>query len=416
MRKRIQSFRSVQDPDLQFRSETVAIVRTKDFATRENLWYAWSRIKRRCAPGLATMQIDSVVRLGNRQLALSDFLDGLAAVLEAGGYSLEWLPGAKLAYATWFTFPDHGTWLDINLAMSRDIAGRLAIQLDKPFEWYLARCDSDREQGRLSFEARQITTEGKVQLMPSTSLDDEDLEAVTFGKIEDRLGQILDALSGWVGKSASQDHQFRLFQYPPGQPRPAVSEPGSTIDEKKVQQLVDAINNGKFLNRLLGEGIVVTLGQEEADRYAVQILYEDGMTCRYYARAATVAALKARLNDQQRSTLRAPSIRPPSKDYRIPRRRYTDTEIDVRRALAELLSVDRFTVDIDKPLAATGLTREQFVALMQLLSERFKIPIENAIIEQFASRWSDVARKITIKDIAAFAYDKSYRERQWERK
>ncbi len=144
---------------------------------------------------------------------------------------------------------------------------------------------------------------------------------------------------------------------------------------------------------------------------------ESGTRHTSYASPMNVTSLKAMLNDQQRAKLLVPSIRPAKKAFGVPRRVYSSDEIEIRRSLAEMLAVDRFTIDIDQPLLSTGITREQFVLLMKVQAKRHKIPIQQSFLDQLADEehWATTVKKLTISELASFIFDKFMDERQWDR-
>jgi len=347
------------------------------------------------------------VCLGNRNLPLDEFLTGLELALADGGYSLEWAPGANQAYATWETFPKTGTWLFVSdTTMSRQLGELLAIRLGKTLHWFSARCEVEGDKGALAFEAREITAEGKLRLVPSTGLDGENLEDISYGKPEDRVHQILSELIG-TEDSPAQCHDFQLFRNCSAQLAEEMRDSSIRADSERIRQLVEAIDSG----------LVTTIMREAHDRCALRVIMESGIISTSYASPENVSALKALLNDQQRAKLVAPSIRPPSKGFQVPRRVHSSGEIEIRRSLAEMLAVDRFTIDIDRPLHSTGITREQFVLLMKDQAKRHRIPIEQSFLDLLADdeHWATTVKKLTISELASFVYHKFLDERQWDR-
>jgi hypothetical protein len=345
--------------------------------------------------------------VGSHHLNADQFVDGLERVLKEGGFSLEWLPEADQAYASWETYPREGTWLFLtDSGMAREIAKRLAIHLRCPLHWFEAKCGIRGKNAGLGYQAREITAEGKVRLVPSTNLDGKDLSSITFGKVEDRLQQILIELIGCKDEP-SRAHDFQVFRPSKIQEGPEAPAETKAVDAKRLQEMIEAID----------EGLVATLIREANDRYSLRVILESGTQHTCYAGSATVLALRDSLNEQQRSKLLSPSVRPAGKDFRIPPRIYSCTEVEVRRFLADMLGVDRFTIDVDRPLGVTGVTPEQFVALMHLLSERYKIPIDETMIHQIADieHWSSAAQEVTLGDLAQFASAKFLNERQWDR-
>ncbi|HEV3444497.1 MAG TPA: hypothetical protein VG099_07630 [Gemmataceae bacterium] len=353
------------------------------------------------------MEDERLACLGSHRLDMEQFLDGLEAVLKEGGFSLEWLSGADHAYASWQTYPEQGTWLFLtDSEMARAIAKGLAIHLRCPLHWFEAHCDIRGENAKLGYQAREVTEEGKVRLMPSDNLDGTDLNSITVGKVEDRLQQILDELTGCEDKP-SRSHEFQLFRPPKTPEAPEVQVKLEVVDAKRVQEMIHAID----------EGLVATLTREADDTYSLRVILESGTQHTSYAGPATVSALKRGLNERQRLKLLSPSVRPVSKKFRIPPRIYSSTEVEVRRLLADMLALDRFTIDIDRPLGLTGVTRDQFVTLMHLLSERYRIPIDETMINLIADseNWNSATQKMTVSDLAHFASDKFLNERQWDR-
>jgi hypothetical protein len=303
--------------------------------------------------------------------------------------------------------PTQGTWLFLtNSDMAREIAKSLAIRLRCPLDWFEARCDVRGANAKLGYEGREVTADGKVRLMPSTSLDGTDLNSITAGKVEDRLQQILNELTGCEDKP-SRSHEFQVFRTAKMPEAPEAQVKLEVVDAKRVHDMIHAIE----------EGLVATLTREAGDTYSLRIILESGTQHTCYAGSATVSALKRDLNDRQRLKLLSPSIRPADTKFRIPPRIYSSTEVEVRRLLADMLGLDRFTIDIDRPLGVTGVTRDQFVTLMHLFSERYRIPIDETMINLIAAseNWSSAAYKMTVSDLARFVSDKFLNERQWDR-
>jgi len=345
--------------------------------------------------------------LGNQDLQLEEFLTGLELALADGGYSLEWAPGANQAYASWEAFPKTGTWLFVSDPnMSRQLGQLLAIRFGKTLQWFGASCEVRGEKGVLAFEAREITAEGKVRLVPTTRLDEENLKDVTYGKPEDRVYQILSELIGAEDRRA-QSHDFQLFRNFSVPLAEKKRESSTQVDSKRVKQLVEAIDRG----------LVATVMRQAHDLCALRVIEESGVIATSYASPEDVTALKALLNEDQRAKLLAPSIRPASKKFQVPPRVYSSDEIEIRNLLAEMLAADRFTIDIDRPLQATGITREQFVVLMKDQAKRHNIPIEQSLLDLLVDEenWTTAVKKLTIRDLARFIYDKFLDERQWNR-
>ena len=353
------------------------------------------------------MEDERLACLGSHRLDMEQFLDGLEAVLKEGGFSLEWLSGSDNAYASWQTYPKRGTWLFLtDSQMAREIAKSLASHLRCPLHWFEAHCDIRGENAKLGYQGREVTAEGKVRLMPSTNLDGTDLNSITAGKVEDRLQQILNELTG-CDDEPSRSHEFQVFRPPRTPQAPEAQVKLDLLDAKRVQDMIRAID----------EGLVATLTREADDRYSLRVILESGTQHTCYAGPATVSALERGLDERQRLKLLSPSVRPAGKNFRIPPRIYSSTEVEVRRLLADMLDLDRFTIDIDRPLGLTGLTRDQFVTLMHLLSERYRIPIDETMINLIADseNWSSATQKMTVSDLAHFANDKFLNERQWDR-
>jgi len=346
--------------------------------------------------------------LGNHTLQLDEFLGGLELALADGGYSLEWAaPEAEHAYASWETAPKGGTWLFVSDAgVSRQLAQLLAIHLGKTLKWFAARCKVEGEKGTLAFEAREITAEGKLRFLPSTRLDGENLEDATYGKAEDRVQQILRELIGAEDQPA-QSHDFQLFRNLSAPLADDLRDDSTRVDTEHISQLVQAVD----------KGLVATIMRDAHDYCSLRVIEESGTIATYYMKPEEITAFKTSLDEHQLTKLLAPSIRRPSKKFRAPSRVYSGTEIEIRRLLAEMLGVDRFKIDIDRPLQATGVTREQFVVLMTDLAKRHRIPMEQSLLDLIVEEehWATAMKKLTISNLASFIYDKSLNERQWDR-
>lgn len=166
------------------------------------------------------MEIESAVSLGAADLDPDALTSALEQVLPRCGYVLEWMAGAKTWKATgcglhvsWRFCAGRGTWLDLPPAPhDRILAIALVQELNRPLLFHEALWLIDGDAGKLQVRTTEVDSDGVFHPRP-TGMEDTNLEAITSGKGEVRLHQLVRHLTGTIGCCKNdKGRSFPLFE------------------------------------------------------------------------------------------------------------------------------------------------------------------------------------------------------------
>lgn len=245
------------------------------------------------------MESESQICFGSREIEIGRLVDALALAAGNCGLTLDWQPNAEAAYVNWYGYAASGSWIHCSdSAIARQLAKEIARDLGIELALFKATCEYDAESGELGYEARAVSSTGKIMPMPSTSLDDKYLDGITAGKIDNRLSQILDELTG-CHIPPFVSHSFRLFAKSSASPHS--TEKAERVIERRVEETLLELENG----------ISATLARYDSDSYEYVIRTRGGYPSAIYVSEAEMRMIQSRLRDDISAKIRLPTIQGP---------------------------------------------------------------------------------------------------------
>jgi hypothetical protein len=245
------------------------------------------------------MENEKQVCFGSNDIDVASLVNALALALDRNSWSLERVPSEEAVYVNWYGHGDVGGWVHCSAAsVARELAKSVAAILGNDLSLYEAFCELTNDTGDLTYQARTISAEGKVMPKASTSLDGENLEAITAGYVRDRLSQILDVLKE-CERAPTLSHSFRVFSL---SDRP--QEPSSKADSIRENRIALTLSE-------LESGISATLARYDGDTYEFKIQTAAGYLSTIYTTVAEKKAIEEALTDELRAKLAVATVHGP---------------------------------------------------------------------------------------------------------
>lgn len=330
---------------------------------------------------------ESTSCFGCRTIGHGEFMAGLESALTQAGFEFEWADGAQVEPCSWVRFSGRGSWFSL---VSHEIAEELAVlvaaQLKSPIDLLRVESVDDRRNPDLSFVARQIQPDGTVGLLPMNDFEGADLVSLTAGRADDRREQVLHLLIGTDHDRVVDSGSCTIFRRTRRR-KSGVAKSAGTSDSNRVRQAIDELK----------ECVSAMLAREGSDQYALKIVRPEACDLTIYMNSASAQVLQASLPTEFRAKLQRPGLRGSTGSAsEAPKRQYNDTEVAIRKFLAEMLGVDRFTIDWDQPLSATTATADQLSRLMQFICDTYGDEVQDRAV---SSAFQIGGQSIEIRDL-----------------
>lgn len=262
----------------------------------------------------------------------------------------------------------------------------VAAQLKSPIDLFKVESVDDRRSPGLSFVARQVHPDGTAGLLPMNHHEGVDLVGITAGRADDRREQVLNLLIGSGRDRIVASGNCTIFRRSQ-RLKSDRTKPSGTADSNRVQQAMGELK----------DCVSATLPRADADQYSLKIIRAEACDLTISMNATTAEFLKTTLPDELQAKLQRPGLRGSAgSTIEVPRRQYNDEEVAIRKFLAEMLGVDRFTIDVDQPLSATKATAHQLARLMQFICETYGDEVQDQAV---ASAFQIGDQSVEIRDL-----------------
>ncbi len=321
---------------------------------------------------------------------------GLDAALAHAGFEFEWVDGAQAEPCGWVRFSDCGSWFSLaSHDVAAELASLVAARLKTTVDLLKVESVDDRRTPGLSFVARRIQPDGAMGLLPMNDLEGVDLVSLTAGRADDRREQVLNLLIGAGHDRVVDSGNCTIFRRQQ-RVNSDTTKPAGTADTNRVQQAISELK----------ECVNAALAREDSDQYALKIIRPETCDLTIYMNAASAQLLQTSLPAELQAKLQRPGLRgSKGSAFEAPKRQYDDAEIAIRKFLAEMLGINRFTIDVDQPLSVKKATADQLAGLMQFISKTYGDEVHDRPLEAslLVGDASIHIRDLTIHQLSRYA-------------